>query len=38
MDQLDKDHSGTIEFQEYVAYMIDLGVLDSASGVRPVHG
>jgi Ca2+-binding EF-hand superfamily protein len=39
LETLDKNGDGKVNFNEYLSYMIDLGVLDRASdGARPVHG
>lgn len=37
-DAIDKDGSGAVTFNEYIAYMVDMGALDKVDGTRPVHG
>jgi Ca2+-binding EF-hand superfamily protein len=36
IEGLDKNHDGMVHFNEFVAYMIDLGALDGET--RPAHG
>lgn len=36
-EHVDRDQSGTVTFNEYLAHMISLGVLDSATNGRPLN-